>query len=457
MHGEDRAAAGRSVTMTEPVTDLETRQPRRRRAGLAAALVAVLAAAAVLDLAHPLGSSPGQPFGHAHPANTSGSDASDGTSTSTVTRRTLLSQVTDDATLGYADSYTVINQLGGAGSGSAGTGQGSAPAGGAGTGGGQSGRRDVVTELPKPGQVIRQGQVLYRVDGEPVVLLYGSTPAFGSLSEGVTNSDNVRQLNADLVALGYASRSELDPSSDEFGAATTDAVEKLQDHLGVDQTGELDFGDVVFLPTAIRVSTVSATLAGSLSAGNPVLSGTSTSRQVTVDVDTGEQSEVKVGDQVTVTLPNNQTTPGVVESMGTIASSASGSAGGTQPNGSADTGSGGGSSSGSGGSSSSGSGSSSDSTVEVDVRLIHPSTARVWDQAPVQVTITADTVRDVLVVPVVALLAQAGGGYAVEVVDGDGTRHLVPVSLGLFDDAHGLVQVTGTGLTVGQRVVVPKL
>ena len=39
---------------------------------------------------------------------------------------------------------------------------------------------------------------------------------------------------------------------------------------------------------------------------------------------------------------------------------------------------------------------------------------------------------------------------------GSGARdHLVPVSLGLFDDADGLVQVSGSGLAAGQRVVVP--
>jgi hypothetical protein len=431
--------------MTETPPDLEAGRPRRRRAWLAATLVAVLAAAAVLDVAHPFGSSSGHPFGHTQPGDTAGNDGGDALSTQTVARRTLSEQVTDDATLGYADSYTVINQVTGAGSGAAGnTHETAAPAG---SGSGQAGSHDVVTELPEPGQVIRQGEVLYRVDGAPVVLLYGSTPAFGSLADGVSNSDNVRQLNADLVALGYASSSDLDASSDEFGAATQDAVEKLQDHLGVDQTGELDFGDVVFLPSAVRVSSVSATIGAPVSAGTPVLSGTSTSRQVTVGLDTGEQSEVKVGDQVTVTLPNNQTTGGVVESIGSVASSAA--TGGAQPSSGADAGG--------AASPSSGSISSGDSTVEVDVRLTHPSAAQAWDQAPVQVTITTDTVRDALVVPIVALLAQAGGGYAVEAVGGDGTHHLVPVSLGLFDDALGLVQVTGAALTAGQRVVVPKL
>jgi hypothetical protein len=56
---------------------------------------------------------------------------------------------------------------------------------------------------------------------------------------------------------------------------------------------------------------------------------------------------------------------------------------------------------------------------------------------------------------VTALLAQAGGGYAVEIVDAGGGRQLVPVHLGSFDQANGLVQVSGPGVRAGQRVVVP--
>jgi hypothetical protein len=53
------------------------------------------------------------------------------------------------------------------------------------------------------------------------------------------------------------------------------------------------------------------------------------------------------------------------------------------------------------------------------------------------------------------LVALAGGGYAVEVVSRNDTRHLVTVSLGIFDDAAGLVQVSSPGLAAGQRIVVP--
>jgi len=84
-----------------------------------------------------------------------------------------------------------------------------------------------------------------------------------------------------------------------------------------------------------------------------------------------------------------------------------------------------------------------------------PAATGTWDQAPVQVGITTASVPNALVVPVTALLARSGGGYAVEVVGAGSRNHLVPVSLGLFDDADGLVQVTASGLGAGQEVVVP--
>ena len=74
-----------------------------------------------------------------------------------------------------------------------------------------------------------------------------------------------------------------------------------------------------------------------------------------------------------------------------------------------------------------------------------------------QVSITTATVAGALIVPVDALLVLASGGYAVEVAGPDGARRLVPVTLGLFDDAAGTVQVSGTGLQAGQRVVVPAI
>jgi hypothetical protein len=305
--------------------------------------------------------------------------------------------------------------------------------------------RGAFTKLPAPGEVIHQGQVLYRVSGGPVVVLYGATPAYRTLSAGMTGAD-VAELNADLVALHYAARSQRNPTSASFGTATITAVEKLQAALGITQTGTLTLGQAVFEPTALRVSALSAQLGGGARPGQVVLQATSTTRQVQVALDASQQTEVAVGDKVSITLPDNETTPGVVSSVGAVAScpSSSGSSGSSSSSAAPGT-----------DACSSGNSGSTTPTITVGVTPTHAAATGKWDQAPVQVGITTARVRDALVVPVTALLARSGGGYAVEVVGAGTTNHLASVSLGLFDDADGLVQVTGPGLTAGQQVVVP--
>jgi hypothetical protein len=390
-------------------------------------VIVVAGAAAAIWVTDPFGSPKGTPT----------ASAADPTSLATVTERSLSSQTQVNATLGYAGSYNVVVPSAG-GSASSGSSQ---PAGSGQSGAGQA--AGTFTALPTAGQVFSQGQSLYSTNGSPVVLLYGSIPAYRSLSEGMSGTDVV-QLNADLVALGDDSSAALDPSSDYFSSATASALEKLQANLGVAQTGGLALGQAVFLPTAARVTSVSANLGAPAQPGATVLQATSTTRAVIVQLDATQQSEVKVGDHVTITLPDNQTTPGVVTSVGTVATSPS-------------SGSGGGSGSSGGGSSSSSSGSGSTPTIQVDVTPTDPAATGTLDQAPVNVTIITGTVNNALVVPVDALLAQSSGGYAVEVVGVGGLHRLVPVSLGLFDDADGMVQVNGAGLSVGDRVVVPKL
>jgi hypothetical protein len=306
--------------------------------------------------------------------------------------------------------------------------------------------RGTYTKLPAPGQVVHQGRVLYRVDDRPVVLLYGSTPAYRTLSAGA-NGPDVAELNADLVALGYATSAQFIPTSSSFGSATATAVEKLQAALGVTQNGTLTLGEAVFEPTAVRVTSVSAQPGGGAQTGETVLQGTSTTREVQVALGASQQTSVAVGDKVSITLPNNQTTPGVVSSVGAVAtcpsSSGSGGSGSSSAAPGTDT-------------CSSASSGSSTPTITVDVTPSHPAATGTWDQAPVEIDITTASVPNAVVVPVTALLAQSGGGYAVEVVGaGVGTSNrLVSVSLGLFDDAEGLVQVTGSGLAAGQEVVV---
>jgi hypothetical protein len=379
------------------------------------------------------------PFASTGHAATGAVDSADPTSLATVTQQSLSSQTEVPGTLGYAGSYSVVVPAS----------SGASPSSGQLSGGGQPSEggasSGTFTALPAAGQVVSQGQSLYSVSLSPVVLLYGATPASRGLSEGMTGTD-VAQLNADLVALGDATSAQLDPKSDYFSWATEVGVEKLQAALGVTQTGTLDLGQAVFLPTAAKITTVNATLGGPAQPGGPVLQASYTTRQVVADIETTQQSDVAVGDQVTITLPGTQTTPGTVTSIGTIASSATGGS----------SGSGSGSStmaSGSGSSPAGGSGGTP--TLAVDITPTDPAATGGLDQAPVEVTITTASVTNALVVPVTALVAQASGGYAVEVAGAAGARNLVPVTLGIFDDADGLVQVHGSGLSAGQRVVVP--
>jgi len=176
------------------------------------------------------------------------------------------------------------------------------------------------------------------------------------------------------------------------------------------------------------------------------MQGTSTRRQVQVALDATQQTDMAVGDKVTITLPNNKITPGVVTSVGKVATCASstGTEGSSPTSTATET-----------DSCSTNNSSSSTPTINVNVKPLDPATTGTWDQAPVQVGITTSRVPGALVVPVTALLARVNGGYAVEVVGTGRSNRLVPVALGLFDDADGLVQVTSSQLAAGQKVVVP--
>ena len=195
-------------------------------------------------------------------------------------------------------------------------------------------------------------------------------------------------------------------------------MRRLEEHLGVSSPlGSLSLGQVAFEPEALRVSQVTGNLGGP--ASGPVLSATSDRPVVMIALSTSQESEVAVGNAVTVTLPDGASTPGTISRVGTVASGPAGNA-----------------------------------TIPVTITLARPAAAGTLDQAPVTVNIvTQSSPGPVLAVPVTALLAQASGGYDVEVAGPGSTRRYVPVTPGIFDDADGLVQVTGT-LVPGQRVVV---
>jgi hypothetical protein len=284
--------------------------------------------------------------------------------------------------------------------------------------------RGTYTELPDEGDRVGYGDVLYRVDDHPVLLLCGSTPAYRSLSEGASGPD-VTELNANLVHLGYATRAQLDPSSDRFSSETASAVEKLQSKLGEDQTGSLALGRAVFLPESVRIAKMTGELGGTAGPGAQVAQATSDTLEVQVALDPSQQGEVKRGDRAQITLPGNASVTGKVDRLGRVAQVPAGQ----------NTGAGA-------------------ATIPAYISLDDPEKARGLDRAPVQVEITTKGVESALSVPVTAIVGKSGGGFAVEAVRAGGRRELVAVKLGLFDTAGGRVQVEGD-LRQGEHVVVP--
>jgi peptidoglycan hydrolase-like protein with peptidoglycan-binding domain len=284
------------------------------------------------------------------------------------------------------------------------------------------GQSSAFTMLPPVGRVIRRDQTLYRISGRPVILFSGSVTPWRVFRAGMSPGRDVAELNANLRALGYGRGL----SGDRFSAQTATAIKAFQAAHGLGQTGSLLLGSVVFKPWPVRVTSVTPTLGAAVQPGE-VLAVSSTARRVTIALDATHQAEVRVGDPVTITLPDNRTTPGVVSSVSSVATTPSSD----DPD------------------------SSSTPTVEVQVTPTDPAATGRLDQAPVNVSITTATVENALVVPVNALLALAGGGYGVEEIGAGNVRRIVPVEVGLFDDSQGLVQVTGNGVRAGQRIVVP--
>lgn len=325
------------------------------------------------------------------------------TTTAAVTRGDVVARVPIAGTLGFDGAYTVVDQLPAA----------------------------VLTTAAGPGTVLVRGQVLFTVAATQAVLLYGALPAWRDFAGGMSDGDDVAQLESNLVALGMDPRHEITVDR-RFTPATGAAIRRWQTARGLPaarRTGTLSLGEVVFLPGAIRVRSLEHSTGEPVGPGTAVQQATATARVVTANLSTDRQALVHAGDRVEVTVPGiGQPVPGTVRQVGTVATPPE------QGNGPA--------------------------TVPVIVTVTLPPGSPVLDQAPVQVGITSSVRRGVLMVPVTALLAAPAGGYQVAALD-NGNRRLVDVRPGLYDDSAGTVEITAIGarsedmLSEGTIVEVP--
>ena len=351
-------------------------RPRASRLAGGAAVLAVAAGGAGLYAG--AGSAEDAP----EPATSGGS-----TATATVEQRDLVDRESVDGTLGYSGRGTL-----------------------------SAGVSGVLTRLRREGGAVRRGGWLYEVDGKRTGwLLYGRRPAWRDFTPYMDDGADVRQLEANLRALGY----EPGDVDGEWTWETTAAVKRFQKARGLTQDGSLGKGELTFGPGAVRVGQAKATVGQALQPGAALAEVSSTRREVKVDLEAGRQELARRGATVKVTMPDGKEVRGRVATVGSVASQGE---------------------------------EGQDPTIEVRVVLRGRAARRGGlDQAPVSVGFERERAKEALTVPVSALVAQPGGGYAVEVEE-NGRRRLVPVKPGLTAD--GLVAVQGD-LRPGQRVVVP--
>jgi peptidoglycan hydrolase-like protein with peptidoglycan-binding domain len=468
----------------------------RRARGIALGAVVLVAAVAATIVLTQSGS---------HAANAASSGVPAGFTTATVERRTLVESSKIDGTLGYSGAAEIYDRLAG-----------------------------TFTWLPSAGAVIGRGGTLFKIDNEPVVLMYGSVPAYRALKEGVSEGPDVGELNANLVALGYDPYGAI-TVNDKFSEATAAAVRRFQKARGLKETGEVELGRVVFAPGARRVTKVDVTIgedppgseaekpsgtstpseskppssspngtgkspaskkkspahhnskpkrggapkshvgasssngkegssagkepsaksssaANKEAAGNKegspggsaaqpklVLTTTDDAQVVQLSVKATQQELAHVGEHVPVTLPDGTVVHGSISEVGTVASEASGE--GEK---------GGGGKGGGGGNEGSG-GNGENATIAVTVTLDHA--VAHLDKAPVSVELVKSIRRHVLAVPATALVATAGGGFAVQALEGD-RRVQLAVTPGMF--ANSYVEVEGAGIHEGMTVLEPQ-
>ncbi|MHC5797106.1 efflux RND transporter periplasmic adaptor subunit [Lacisediminihabitans sp. FW035] len=283
----------------------------------------------------------------------------------------------------------------------------------------QSGLSGTVTALPSSGASLSPGDRLYTIDDSPVFLLRGDTPAWRSFASGMNDGSDVKQLEQALSELGFFTGEP----DEHFSWATAKATMDWQKSNGISRTGELPFGSIVFTPGDLRIGSVTANVGDLVSAGAKLFMASGTTQIVDVNLSLSDQQLAVLDAAVVVRLPGGKKTTGKIVSVGTP-TEIEGDTGGKQ------------------------------TVIPTVITLNDPAASSALQEATVTVDIPSELRKNVLSVPVGALLAITPNQFGIEVVDKDDTTRQVPVRTGLF--AGGRVEISGSDVTEGLRVVVPK-
>jgi peptidoglycan hydrolase-like protein with peptidoglycan-binding domain len=266
-----------------------------------------------------------------------------------------------------------------------------------------------VTSLIGANTAIELGDVLYTVDGAPVVALDGALPAWRTMSTSSTDGADIAQLEASLVALGY------DPGlkvtvDNHFDSATRTMVKAWQQGLGVEPTGTVTLGSVVFLPSSTTVNAVNQTVGATVGDGDTVLTLSAATQDVVVDVPAGDEAKV---------------VPGLAVAIGNIEGTVSRLR-------------------------------SADRNGSVVVQaVIAPASAieNATGGSTVKVTLTLQNDAGVLIAPAEALVSRLDGTYAVQAQTSDGTTKWLTVEL--LGVSGGNIAIRGPGVTEGTVLLLP--
>ncbi|MFF3152347.1 peptidoglycan-binding protein [Streptomyces sp. NPDC001251] len=280
-----------------------------------------------------------------------------------------------------------------------------------------AGAAGTLTWIASGGSSVKRDGRLYAVDGNDVRLMYGTEPMYRVLKSGDQGTD-VRQLKANLRALGYGDGLADD---EKFTPGTADAVKRWQKAHGLTRSGQVGPEQIAFATGPVRVQSADAAVGDRAAPGQKLLTTTSSDRVVQLQLKVSDAALAKDGGKVQVELPDGTTASGTVSSVGSTAKA------GDDPN---------------------------DKTprIAVTVTFDDPGRVKGIDKSPATVKLSGEIRRNVLSVPVGALLALDDGAFGVQVVE-DGKAREVKVELGMF--AQGRVEISGAGLRSGLRVGVP--
>ncbi len=276
----------------------------------------------------------------------------------------------------------------------------------------------VVSEPAAPGTVVEHGTVLYLVDEVPVVAVDSERVAEDPvLLEFNSATFTALELEQALADAGFDPDDEMTVDG-AVTAATEAAVERWQQSAGLPVTGRAEPGYYQPVTVGQSIDTVLAVEDGS-TALRPVLFTSNSELRVEIVVGVADADEFVEGQAVTIELADESVVDGTVTEIGLVERETP----------------------------------QSDPTVTIVIDVQAGS-----DQELVAGNATVTTVSEAIegatAIPTRSLISLSEGGFAVELVDGDGETRLVGVELGAFDD--GYVEVTEGDVTPGDQVVVPR-